>query len=80
MTIGIVLVVCLGCANRRQNTFRNKHVDLELHSSATRLGAGSVFSVKVAILNQDVFSFNMTELTQPLPKCFDPTPGSFGIA
>jgi hypothetical protein len=51
-----------------------------LHEFGDKTWAKFLFSLKVAILNQDVFSLNMTELTQPLPECLNPRPGSFGIA
>ena len=36
-------------------------------------------SLNVAILNQDVFPLNVTEIAQPLPEWLDLIPGSFGI-
>jgi hypothetical protein len=36
--------------------------------------------LNVAIVNQDGFSLNITDISQPLPKCLDPRPGTVGIA
>jgi hypothetical protein len=38
------------------------------------------FSFTVAILNDDIFSFNVTKVSQPLAECLAPTRGISRIA
>ena len=79
MTMGIVLVACLASwiAAGRSN---DKHIDLELHEFGHEAGDAVRVSLNVAILNQDVFPLDITEISQPLPECLSRWPWIVGIA
>ncbi len=68
MTMGIVLVACLA-ARIAARSSRDKDIDLELHEFGHEAWDTVQFSLSVAILNQDVFPLDITEISQPLPEC-----------
>ena len=70
MTMGIVLVACLA-ARIAAGSCKDKHIDLELHEFGHKAGDTVQLSLSVAILNQDVFPLDVTEISQPLPECLD---------
>ena len=64
----------------RSTKFTNKHIDLKLHEFGNEAWDRiQPLLLCVAILNQDVFPLNITEIAQTLPECLDPRPGSVGI-
>ena len=70
MTIGIVLVPCLAarttiaCVEKRTSTLR-------CHEFGDNSWDAVPISLGVAILKQDIFPFNVTEILQSLPKYLD---------
>ena len=78
MTMGIVLVACLAARIAGMRS-QDKDIDLELHEFGHKAWDTVRLSLNVAILNQDVFPLNVTEISQPLPECLDLRPGSVGI-
>ncbi len=79
MTMGIVLVASL--ATRIAGSSPEIRTStLSCTSSATRLGTRSRLSLSVAKLNQDVFPLDITEILQPLAKCFNVRPRNRGHA
>ncbi len=79
MTMGIVLVACLA-ARIAGVSPHDKDIDLELHEFGYKAWDTVQFSLSVAILDHDVLSLNVTEISQPLPECLDQRPGIVGIA
>ena len=79
MTMGIVLVACLA-ARIAGGDVATRTSTLSCTSSATKAWDTVRLSLNVAILNQDVFSLDITEIAQPLPECLDLRPGIVGIA
>src|SRR5262245_36361556 len=78
MTMGIVLVACL--AARIVAKFPpDKHIDIELHEFGHKAWDAVHHALSVAILYKNVFPLDITEIAQPLPECFDITPGTVGI-
>ena len=59
----------LGCKDRMVQ--RDKDINLELHEFSYEIRNLVPLSLNVAILNQDVFSFYVTKISQPLPECLD---------
>ena len=76
MTMGIVLVAFLAARIGKVDV-SDKHINLELHEFGHKAWDTIQLCLNVAILNQDVFSLNITEIAQPLAKCLDVRPGSF---
>ena len=66
MTMGIVLVACLA-ARTAPRALTTSTSTLSCTSSATRSGRRPSKPC-VAVLNQDVFSLDITELSQPLTE------------
>ena len=79
MTMGIVLVACLA-ARIADGIVDDKDIDLELHEFGHKAWDTVQLSLSAAILNQDVFSLDITEISQPLPECLDVRPGIGGVA
>ena len=67
MTIGIVLVAPLAASDACV-TSRNDDVDLELHQLRRKIGKPVELSFREPILDDDVLSFDIAELAQPLPE------------
>jgi hypothetical protein len=59
--------------------YDEKDIHLELQEFGHKAWETIQFSFSIAILNQDIFSLNITEFPQPLPKSLDPSPRSVGI-
>ena len=76
MTIGIVLVACF--AARIAGRYEDKDIDLELHEFGDEGWDPFPLSLRVAILNHDIFPLNVTEIAQTLLK--RPSHGSFGAS
>jgi hypothetical protein len=51
-----------------------------LHELGDKTRDSVLDSVCGAILNQKIFSFSITEISQPLPECLDNRPRVFGAA
>ena len=79
MTMGIVLVACLA-ARIADEVYDDKDIDLELHEFGHKAWDPVQLSLSVAILNQDVFPLDITEISQPLPECLDLRPGIVGVS
>ena len=79
MTMGIVLVACLAAWIAPAAVGTTRTSTLSCTSSVTRLGSGRV-SLSAAKLDHDVFPFDVTEISQPLPQCLDVRPGIGGAA
>jgi hypothetical protein len=62
----------LGCAEPCCNY---KDIYLELHEFGHKAWVTVQLSFDVAILNEDVFSLNITEISQPLLESLDRRPG-----
>src|SRR5262249_16702522 len=60
----------LGCADPPWAS-NNKHIDLELYQFGHKAWVTIALSLNVAILNQDIFPFDITEISQPLPESLD---------
>jgi hypothetical protein len=58
----------LGCVDRWQIS-NDKHIDVELDEFSYETWDLVRLSLSVAILNLDVFPLNITESSQPSPKC-----------
>ena len=69
MTMGIVLVACLAARIAVVDVTTSTST-LRCTSSATRPGKRSSFP-REALLNENVFSLYVTEISQPLPECLD---------
>ena len=54
----------------------DKNIDFELYEFRYKALDTVQFSLNVAVLNQDVFFVNVTEISQPLPERFDVSSGS----
>ncbi len=67
MTIGIVWVACL--AARIEERSKDKDIDLELHEFSHLAWNLIQLSLTVAIINQNVFALNITEIAQSLSEC-----------
>ena len=50
---------------------KDENIDLELHEFGNKARDTVGLSLSVAILNQDIFSLDITEISQPLSKCID---------
>ena len=62
MTIGIVLVACLA-SRIAINGASDKDIDLELYQFGYETWKTVLFSLAVAVLHQDVFSLDITEIS-----------------
>src|SRR4030095_13293815 len=69
----------LGCADCWES-WGDKDIDLELHECTYKAVDTVPLSLSVAILNQDVFSLNITEISETLAECVDERIGSGGVA
>ena len=76
MTIGIVWVACL--AARIEERSKDKDIDLELHEFSHLAWNLIQLSLTVAIINQNVFALNITEIAQSLSECISEHMGSGG--
>src|SRR4030095_16162271 len=69
----------LGRADRWES-WGDQDIDLELHEFGHKAWDTVHLSLSVAILNQDVFPLNITEISETLAECVDERIGSGGVA
>src|SRR5262249_34388477 len=60
----------LGCADPSWSS-NDKYIDLKLYQFGHKAWVTIALSLNVAILNQDVFPLDITEISQPMPKSLD---------
>src|SRR5262245_28377409 len=60
----------LGCADPSWAS-NDKYIDLRLYQFGHKAWVTIALSLNVAILNQDVFPLDITEISQPLPESLD---------
>jgi hypothetical protein len=79
MTMGIVLVACLATRIVGSSP-RDEDINLELHEFGHKAWDTVRLPLGVAKLDHDVFSINITELSQPAAKCLNVRPWRRGNA
>ena len=66
MTMGIVLVAFL--AARVATDPGDDHIDLETHEFGRKVGKAIGISLRISILNDNVFPLHVAKLAQTLPE------------